>query len=60
MDDGEDGLEVGASGDFRDDSAVGFEDVDLGNDDTTENVVAVLNDGGGGFVTAGLDGEDVH
>ena len=31
VDDGEDGFDVGASGDFGDDAAVNFVDVDLGN-----------------------------
>ena len=59
VDDGEDGFEVRAGGDFWDDAAVGFEDVDLGDDDVCEQLV-VVHDGGGGFVAGGFDGEDVH
>lgn len=60
MDDREDGFEVGAGGDFRDDPAVGSENVDLGNDDVAEDIDAVFDDGGSGFVTRGFDSEDFH
>lgn len=60
MDDGEDGFEVGAGGDFGDDSAVGSENVDLGDDDVAEDFGAVFDDGGSGFVTRGFDSEDFH
>ena len=56
VDDGEDGFDVGAGGDFGDDSAVGGVDVDLGDDDVAEDFCAVFYDGGGGFVAGGLDG----
>ena len=36
VDDGEDCLEVAASGDFGDDAAVGFENVDLRDDDVAQ------------------------
>ena len=38
MDDGKDGFEVGASGDFGDNAAVSGKNVDLGNDHVTEEV----------------------
>ena len=58
MDDGEDGFDVGAGGDFGDDAAVGLVEVDLGDDDVAQDFGAVLHYGGGGFVTAGFDAED--
>lgn len=60
MDDGEDGFEVGAGGDFGDNSAVGGENVNLRDDDVAEDVDAVFDDGGGGFVARGFDSEDFH
>ena len=44
-----------ASGDFGNDAAVGFVDVDLGDDGVTQNLRAVLHDGRGGFITTGFD-----
>lgn len=60
VDDGEDGFEVGAGGDFGDDASVSSKNVDLGDDDVAENMGAIFNDGGSGFVTGGFDGEDFH
>lgn len=55
VNDGEDGFEMGAGGDFGDDAAIGFKDVDLGDDDIAQNIVAVLYNGGGGFVATTFD-----
>lgn len=60
VDDGKDGFKVGAGGDFGDDATVGGEDVDLRDDDITEEPAVVRNDRGGGFVTRRFDGEDIH
>ncbi len=76
MDDGEDSFEVGAGGDFRNDAAVGSENVNLGNDDVAEDAGSgdkrfrggrrraagkiVADDGSGGFVARTFDGEDFH
>lgn len=50
MNNREDGFEMGAGGNFGDNTAVGGENVDLGNYDVTQDGVAVFNDGGGSFV----------
>ena len=42
VDDGEDGLEVGAGGDFGDDATVGGENIDLGDDDIAEELGVVV------------------
>ena len=60
VDDGEDGFEVEAGGDFRDDASVSSKNVDLGDNDVTKNMDAIFNDGSSGFVTGGFDGEDFH
>lgn len=60
VDDRKNGFEMGAGGNFGDDAAVGFEDVDLRDDDVAQNGTAVLNNGGGGFIAAGFEGENVH
>ena len=59
VEDGVHGFEVGAGGDFGDDSAVLGEDVDLGDDGVGEEFDAVgggggvaFEDGDGGFVAA--------
>ena len=46
---------MGAGSDFGNDAAVGFVDVDLGNDDVAQNLRAIFDDGGGGFITTGFD-----
>ena len=53
--DGDDLAEVFAGGEFGDDAAVFAVDVDLGGDDAGEDVAAVGDDGGGGFVAGGFD-----
>ncbi len=60
MNDGEDSFEVRASGDLRNHSAVSGEDVDLGDDDVTENLSVVGDDGSGGFVAGAFNGENIH
>lgn len=54
------GLDMGTSGDFRDDSTVDFVDVNLGIDDVAQNIGAILDDGAGGFVATGFDSQDIH
>ncbi len=39
MDNGENRLEMGTGGDFGDDSAIFFKNVDLGNDDVREELI---------------------
>lgn len=60
VDDGEDGFEVGAGGDFGDDASVSSKNVDLRDNDITKNMNAIFNDGSSGFITGGFDGEDFH
>ena len=50
MNNWEHNLKVVSGSDFRDDAAVFFEDVDLGNDDVTQNGFAVFYDRGGSFI----------
>lgn len=50
--------QVFAGGEFGDDAAVFLVDVDLRGDDVGEDVEAVGDDGGCGFVAGGFDGED--
>ena len=52
---GEDSFDVGAGGYLGDDATVEGVEVDLGNDDVGKNLGAVFDDGGGGFVTTGLN-----
>jgi len=52
-----DGGDVFAGGDFGDDAAVLTVSVDLGGDDAAEDLPA-SDDGDGGFIAAGFDGED--
>jgi hypothetical protein len=59
-DDGGEGFEVGAGSDFRDDAAEFLVEVDLGGDDAGEDVNAIADNGGGGFVAGGFDAEDEH
>ena len=57
-DDGDDGAEVLAAGEFGNDSAVASVGGDLGGDGRGEGAGAALYDGGGGLVAGGFDGED--
>jgi len=45
---------MGTGGDFGDDSAIGGEDVDLGDYDVAQNMDAVFYYGGGSFVATGF------
>lgn len=54
-DDGGDGAEMLAGGEFGDDSAVFAVDIELGADDAGKDSAPVFDDGGGGFVTGGFD-----
>lgn len=60
VDDGEDSLDVRASGDFGDYAAVSLVNIDLGNYDVAQNMGTILNDGSRSFITTGLDAEDFH
>ena len=55
IDDGDDGAEVLAGGEFGDDAAVRGVDGDLRGDDVGELAAAALDDGGGGLVAGALD-----
>ena len=57
-DDGDDGAEMLAAGEFGDDSAVAGVGGDLGGDSRGESAGAALDDGSGGLVAGGFDGED--
>ena len=54
-DDGIEGFEMGAGGDFGDDAAELGVEVDLGTDDIGEDLAAIADDGGGGFIAGGFD-----
>ncbi len=58
--DWEDGFEVGAGGDFWDNTTVFGEDVNLGGDNIRKNMAAVFDNGGSGFVARGFNAEDFH
>ena len=60
MNNGEDGLEVGAGGDFGDDTAIILKNVNLRGDDVAQDGLAVFDDGGAGVVAGGFDAEDFH
>ena len=60
IDDGLDGFDMGASGDFRNDASVFGMDIDLRDDNVRQNMGAVCDDGGGGFVAGGFDSQDFH
>lgn len=57
---GEDSFEMGAGGDFRNDTTIGGENIDLGDNDVAEDLAVIRNDRGGGFVTGTFDGENIH
>lgn len=50
MDCWKNGFEMGTSGNFGNNAAVGSKDVDLRNDDVAEDFGVVTDDGGSGFV----------
>ncbi len=60
MDDGKDGFEMGTGGNFWYNSTICCKNVNLRNDDVTQNVSAVFDYGCGGFVAGTFDAEDVH
>lgn len=60
VDDGPDFEGVFAGGDFGDDSSGEVVEVYLGGDGEGEDGGAVFNDGGGGFIARGFEGEDAH
>ena len=57
-DDGDDGAEVFAAGELGNDSTIACVGCDLGGDSGGESAGALLDDGGGGLITGGFDGED--
>ena len=57
-DDGNDGAEMLAAGQLGDDAAVAGMGGDLRGDDRGKRAGAALDDGGGGLVAGGFDGED--
>lgn len=50
--------DMGAGGDLRDHAAKGTMVVELGQDDIGQNAAVVGDNGGGGFVAAGLDSQN--
>ena len=54
LDDGDDGAEVFAGGEFGNDAAETLVGIELGGDDGGENLASVGDDGGGRFVTGGF------
>lgn len=57
-DNGADSFGMGAGGELGEDAAILGVQVNLRGDDSAFDVVPVLDDGGGGFVAGGFDGED--
>ncbi len=57
---GQNGLDMAARGDFGDNASVGGMDVDLRNDDIRKNCVAIFDNGGGSFVARRLNSQDFH
>ncbi len=51
----EDRFEMGAGGNFRDDTSIFGKNINLGNDDVAQNFSAIFYDRGGGFVAAGFN-----
>ena len=60
IDDWHDGFNVGASGNFWDDTAISRVNIDLRNDYVRQNMTAVFNDGSGGFVARAFDAQNFH
>jgi hypothetical protein len=46
-----DGFDMRACGDFGDDAAIFGMDIYLGDDDVRQNMSAIFDNGGGGFIT---------
>lgn len=55
IDNRENSFEMRAGGDFWDDASVFGKNIDLGDNDITQNFSTVLYNRGGGFVAAGFD-----
>lgn len=60
VNDGQDSLEVRAGSDFRNNTTICGENVNLRNDDIADDAGVVADDGGGGFVAGTFDGENFH
>ena len=60
INDGIDGLDMTASSDFWNNATVGRMNVNLGYDDVGQNMTAVFNDGGSGFVARTFDTQNTH
>lgn len=60
MNDRENGFKMRTGGNFWDHSAVGLKNIDLRNNNITQNVSAVLNNSGSSFITRSFDPKDVH
>ena len=54
------GFKMRASGNFWDNTTVFSEDIDLGNDYVAQNVNAVFDNGGSGFVATGFNPQNFH
>lgn len=54
------GFKMRASGNFWNNTTIFGKDIDLGNDDIAQNMNAVFDNGGGGFVTTGFDSQYFH
>ena len=49
-----------SSGDLRDDTAILFEDINLGNNNIAQNGLTVFYDRGGSFVARSFNSQDIH
>ena len=49
-----------ASGDFRYDAAIGSKNIDLRNDNITQNFMTIFDDRNGSFVTGRFDSQNSH
>ena len=58
MNNGKDRLEMGTGGNFRDNTAVIFKNIDLGGDDIAQDSIAVFNNSGASVVARGFDAKD--
>ena len=60
MDDRLDGFEMGAGGNFRDDTTVICEDIDLRNYNIAQNLVTIFDNGGSSFIARSFDTQNFH
>ena len=60
MDDGLYGFNVRTGGDLWDYATISSMNIDLGDHDVGEDMVAIFDDGGGGFVARAFYSEDAH